>query len=442
MKSFKLPQSFIFGTATASVQIEGGDKNNNWYRFCEEGKTKDGSHCIIADDHWNRYEEDTRLMKELNQQAYRMSIEWSRIEPIRGSYDEEAINHYRTELELLIKNNIQPLITIHHFTNPIWFEDMGGWSNSECIECFKRYTEKAVLSFGDLVSEWITINEPNVYQEGTYAGANFPPQKPSLINYFKGTRNMILAHIGAYKIIHRVRKEKMFTGTTLVGVANHIRVFDAADNRLFTRFACKLANYNFHTLFLEGMMFGKLKFPLGVGNYPLGKGQFYDFIGINYYTRDIIKFTWDITRLFGDFTVKKDAELNDLGWEIYPEGLYRVCKKYWMQYKKPIFITENGICDSNDRLRAKFIYEHLEMIKKLLDEGIAVERYYHWSLLDNFEWDEGLTPKFGLIEVNYETQKRTIRNSAKFYGEISKNKEITSEMLKEYLENKNVVPMS
>ena len=212
MHSFKLPQSFIFGTATASVQIEGGDTNNNWFRFCEEGKTKDKSHCIVAADHWNRYEEDIHLMTELNQQAYRMSIEWSRIEPVRGRYNEDAVQHYRTELALLLKNNIRPLVTIHHVTNPLWFEDMGGWANPESVACFKSFTEKAVLSFGDLVTDWVTINEPNVYLEGAYAGANFPPQEPSLSKYFSGAKNMILAHLEAYKIIHRIRNEKNFEG--------------------------------------------------------------------------------------------------------------------------------------------------------------------------------------------------------------------------------------
>ena len=221
---------------------------------------------------------------------------------------------------------------------------------------------------------------------------------------------------------------------TLVGIAHHVRVFDPADNSSLAKLACRLADYSFHQVFFEGMTCGKMMFPLGTGNYPLGKGCFSDFIGINYYTRDIVKFTWDVTRLFGEFTVKKDAKLNDLGWEIYPEGLYRLCKKYWLKYKMPIFITENGICDSKDMQRTEYIYDHFTMIKKLLDEGIPVERYYHWSLIDNFEWDEGLTPRFGLIEVDYETQKRTIRNSGFFYGELSKHKEITAEMLKKYIE--------
>ena len=178
---------------------------------------------------------------------------------------------------------------------------------------------------------------------------------------------------------------------------------------------------------------GKLLFPVGIGNHPFGKGIYSDFIGINYYSRDMIRFTWDMTRLFGDYTLKENSDYNDMGWEIYPEGLYRICKRYWQEYKMPVFITENGIPDWKDAKRAKFIYDHFAMIRNLLDEGVPVERYYHWSLLDNFEWDDGLTPRFGLIEVDPDTQKRTIRKSGRFYGTLSKNKEVTAEMIREYL---------
>jgi beta-glucosidase len=433
MEAFKLPEDLLLGTATSSLQIEGGDKNNNWYRYCEEGKVKDGSHCIVADDHWNRFEEDITLMKQLNLKVYRMSIEWSRIEPKRGVFDDSAVDHYRAELKQLHKENIRPLVTLHHFSNPIWFDDIGGWENPESVDYFKKYTQKAVTSFGDLVSEWVTINEPNVYLEGAYISANFPPQKQSTVAYFKVMKNMIKAHIEAYKLIHEIRSKNGYIGKTLVGIANHVRVFDTESKDILTKLACNLVEYNFHTICMEGMMHGKFKFPLGFGNYPLGKGEFYDFLGINYYSRDIIKFTWDLTRLFAAITVKEGAELNDMGWEIYPEGLYRVCRKYSKIYKKPIFITENGICDERDSKRSRFIYDHLKMVSKLRAEGVNVERYYYWSLLDNFEWEFGLTPKFGIIEVDYETKQRKIRRSGMLYGEISEKGEITKEMIKEYL---------
>jgi len=190
MKTFKLPEDFIFGTATASLQIEGGDRNNNWYRFSEQGKTKDGSHCIVACDHWNRYEEDIDLMVQLNQQAYRMSLEWSRIEPRQGEFNEAALVHYRKILTLLTERGIKPLVTLHHFSNPLWFEDMGGWAHKDSPEIFLRFSEKVLTSLGDLVTDWITINEPNVYVEGTYSAGNYPPNKTSFINFFPGGQKL------------------------------------------------------------------------------------------------------------------------------------------------------------------------------------------------------------------------------------------------------------
>ena len=372
-------------------------------------------------------------MKEMNQQLYRMSIEWSRLEPSEGSFDEAAIDHYRDELKLLLDNDIRPIVTLHHFSHPLWFEDMGGWENQRAVECFLRYTEKAVSSLGDMVAEWMTINEPNVYLEGAYSAGSFPPHKSSLKAYFNGLRHMSAAHIEAYKAIHRIRKEKGFGGQTLVGFAKHVRVFDTDGKGGLSKLSRELVDYCFNTITFEAMVKGRFIFPIGGGNYPYGKGEFCDFLGLNYYTRDIIGFTWKATRVFADIKVKEGAELNDMGWEIYPQGLYLLCKKYYELYRLPVFITENGICDHRDEKRARFIYDHLQMVKQLREDGIDVRRYYHWSLLDNFEWEFGLTPKFGLIEVDYETQQRTIRPSGRFYAEIARSKEVTAELAEKYL---------
>lgn len=433
LEAFKLPSSLLLGSATASVQIEGGDTFNNWYRFCEQGRTKDGSHCIVADDHWNRYEEDIQLMKELNHKIYRMSIEWSRIEPEKGKFSDEPLSHYRMEIESLLNNNIQPLVTLHHFSHPIWFEDMGGWSNPESVTLFKRFTEKVVSYLGDIVAEWVTINEPNVYLESTYSSAIFPPETPSMSNYFKGLKNMAAAHIEAYRLIHDIRSKKGFDKSTMVGIALHIRVFDAYKMSKLAKIPKKLLNYSFHTLFLESMIHGKFMVPIGFGEYPSGKGNYCDFFGVNYYSRDIVNFSFNPSRLFSELLVNEAAEVNDMGWEIYSEGLYRICKEYWDTYRKPIYITENGICDAKDEKRTRFIYDHLKVVKNLIDDGVNIERYYHWSLLDNFEWDEGLQRRFGLIEVDYDTQERTIRNSGLFYGEIAKSNEVTQDIIDKYL---------
>lgn len=429
MKPFRLPETFRFGTATASLQIEGGDTNNNWYRWCQkEGAILDGTSCEVANDHWNRIDEDVALMKELNMQVYRMSLEWSRIEPEKGRFDEKAIAHYRDEILSLRKNGIEPLVTLHHFSNPLWLEDSGAWTNEEVIDLFEGYTEYVVRNLGDIVSDWATINEPNVYLYFSFVEGIWPPGEKCIRKYFKGAKNMIRAHIRSYRKIHAVRKGMGYQDTR-VGVAHHLRVFQPKGG-ILAPIVARLYDRLFQQLFIRGMGEGKLLFPIGSG-YPEGKGSFQDFFGINYYTRDII--TVNPLKLGEIIRVKEGAPTNDLGWEIYPEGIYILSKKYYEKYGKPVFITENGTCDEKDAFRTKYIYDHLFQLYRLIEDGVDVQRYYHWTLMDNFEWIEGLSARFGLIEVHYETQERTVRQSGRFYAEAAHNGGVTQEMIEKYL---------
>jgi len=432
LKRFVLPENFLMGTATASVQIEGGDKNNTWYKWCEEGRIKDGSHCITACDHWNRVEEDTELLKELNVNTHRMSLEWSRIEPKPGVFSNEAIEHYRYEIELLIKNGIIPFVTLHHFSEPLWFDELGGWTKEENSRYFLEYTQYVVEKLGDLVSDWVTFNEPNVYTKFGYIFGLWPPGKRSLIRSFKVYTELINTHIKAYEIIHRVRNSMGFKGKTKVGFAMHIRVFCGISAT--GKMIAKLVDYLFHELYLEGMVRGRFKFPLSKKGYKCRKGTYVDFIGINYYTRNIVEFELNPSNLFHNLRCDNRLEKNDLGWDIYPEGIYMVCKKYYERYKLPIYITENGISDKNDTKRPGFIADHLAYVAKAIAEGIDIQRYYHWTLMDNFEWLEGESAYFGLYHCNFKDQKRTIRPSGKLYSLICKEKKLTEEMLQQVLE--------
>lgn len=433
MRGFELGRDFLMGTATAALQIEGGDRNNNWYRWCEQGKIKDGSHCLRANDHYNRVEEDIALMQKLHNDTYRLGIEWSRIEPSPGQWDSQGLAHYRLELEALKEAGITPLVTLHHFSHPLWFEDMGGWENPKSVEYFARFTHTVVENLGDLVQDWITINEPNVYAMGCYLTGEWPPGKKSIPAYLRVLKNMIKGHILAYKEIHAIRRNRNFPGETKVGVANHIRVFDPEGNKRARRAASRL-EYLFHRMVIRGMVEGKISFPMGIGSCPLGKGFYMDFFGLNYYSRDIIAYKLkNPGMLFAELKTDPELPKNDLGWDIYPEGLYRICKDYYHRYKVPIYITENGICDADDHQRPQYIYDHLEQVARLRAEGIPVERFYHWTLMDNFEWAEGESAPFGLIHCNFETQERTIRKSGEFYGEICKHKAVTPEMAEKFL---------
>lgn len=436
MKPFSLPSTFKLGSATAATQIEGSDPNSNWYYWSLQGRIANRGSSIVAADHYNRYEEDIELMKQLNQEVYRMSIEWSRIEPEEGVWSEAGIKHYQRELALLIEAGIEPLVTLHHFSQPQWFEVLGAWTNDRSVSYFTRFVKKVIESIGNQVGEYCTINEPNVLVNDSYMDGNFPPGKEGDMKaYFKASKNLILAHLESYQLIHKLRAEMGYSDT-MVGMVHHLAYFEHAKADPFTKMSKNILDYAFHTLFLKGMVEGHLAFPIG-HDHPFGKGIFCDFIGINYYSRHIIHFKLNPGMLFGEIKFKAglaDESLNDLGWEIYPRGLYEVVKKVYKKYALPIYITENGIPDSKDQKRTKFIMTHLEQIHFLIEEGVDVRRYYHWSLLDNLEWQDGYEPRFGLIEVDYKTLERRIRASGKVYAQICQTKKIETDLIKKYID--------
>ncbi len=443
LKPFRLPDGFLIGSATAATQIEGGDRNNNWFSWCENGKINDGTSCLRANDHWNRYREDTELLHSLGHKVYRMGLEWSRIEPENGRFDDSAMSRYRDELMLLIRSGIRPLVTLHHFSHPLWFCEEGEFESEKSVGYFERYVRYVVEKIGDIVSEYITINEPNVYVTNGYFTGEWPPGKKDLGLAIRVYRNMTLCHIAAYKAIHEIRTEmgwekgadnvsgetaaiQTVASRTMVGVANHLRIFDPYSKSPLDFIAARVMCWLFQGAIIKSMTTGRLRFPIGLGS-PMGRGRFYDFIGVNYYSRSAVKFKG----FKNDFM--PGTPRNDLGWELYPEGLYKLCREFYREYKAPIWITENGTCDSKDTFRARYIYDHLHEVSRLCEEGVPVERYYHWTLMDNFEWVEGESARFGLVDVNFETQERTVRKSSRFFSEICSSNSVTEEMIEKYL---------
>lgn len=423
----------MMGSATAATHIEGGDQPHNWYRWSELGKIRDGSHSKVACDHINRIASDVKLLKAIHTETYRMGIEWSRIEPEEGKFSEEGIALYRKEIELLLKNNIRPLVTLWHFSNPLWMEDDGGWINPKCIDRFLSYARFVVDQLGDLVTDWVTINEPNVYLFLGYFEGRWPPGITGNVRYYlRGANHFAKAHLRAYDQIHQQLADRGQTDIN-VGVAHHLRIFDLFDKRHLTRFAAYISSHLFQWMYLEAMTRGRFTFPLHFFNREFPRKNYADFIGINYYSRDLVKGVYKPGTLFNELNVKPGKAVNDLGWEIYPNGLYRICKLVYRRYNIPIFITENGISDAKDQQRAKFIYDHLKALRKAIKKGIDVRRYYHWSTMDNFEWQEGVSARFGLYHNNYETQERTLRESGKFYAEICKKKKVSQKMIRKYL---------
>ena len=385
MGTFKLKEGMLIGSASAATQIEGGDLDHTWMDWHRKGHIVDSSSPARANDHYNRWREDAGLMRDLGMQICRLGVEWARVEPREGEFDEEAIKRYISEIELLESYGIKVLVTLHHFTNPMWFEKIGAFEKKENIALFLRYVEKIVTALGAHVNEYITINEPNVYATNGYFFGIWPPGKKSLPKAVKVMSVFAAAHIEAYQKIHGLRRQMGFSDT-MVSFANHVRVFVPENPEVWShRLFAKLNERIFQGSLSKAMCVGEFRLP--VRNIcRIKKESYCDFIAINYYSRSTVSGLRD--------GVRRGAPVNDLGWEIYPQGIVECAEKLYGINPLPIYITENGTCDNTDAFRSLYIYEHL---KALCESDLPVQRYYHWCFCDNFEWLEGESARFGLF---------------------------------------------
>lgn len=409
------------GVSTAATQIEGGDTGSNWNDWYQKGFIKDGTDPATGNDHWLRWQEDTTLMSEMGLQIYRFGVEWSRLIPSEGQVDEDAVARYRQELQFLREKGIRPLLTIHHFTNPMWFEAKGAFSKRENLHYYLELVELVIRRFGDLCSDYITINEPNVYATNSYFFGSWPPGHTNVGETLAVMENLAYCHIKAYRMIHELRKE-MGYGDTMVGCANHLRVFAPQNPRnLWHRVCAKLTGWLFQDALTDAMTLGKFSFPLrNHGKFP--RGEYTDFIGLNYYSRSTVSNIGD--------GVRENSPRNDLNWEIYPQGIVECARKLYHVLPRPIWVTENGTCDNDDRFRCRYLYDHLKAISQ---SDLPFVRYYHWCFCDNFEWVEGNRAKFGLVSIHPDTRERTVKKSGFFYSEIISAHGVTPEMYETYV---------
>lgn len=425
---FKFPKYFLWGAATSSHQVEGNNMNNDWWQWEQNGKVKEraGKAC----DHWNRFREDFELAKSLHHNAHRFSLEWSRIEPEEGKFSKEALSHYREVIQSLKSNGLEPIITLHHFTLPLWLARKGGWLNKETPEIFARYVQKTVETIGDGVQYWLTLNEPVAYVFKSYLAGEWPPGEKSYEKALQVIGHLLKGHVLAYDAIHEVSR-KLKRWPVQVGVAKHVLVFTPCSNRSWKdKLSVWLRNLMFNHLFIKALIRGRIFYP-GLFKIKLPRAKTLDFIGLNYYTRDFVHNEgFHVPAVFGDIcTLKHHREVgkrNFLQWEIFPEGLYQLAKEF-SQYGLPLLVSENGICIDLDEERSAFIHSHLAQLAKAIKEGVKVIGYLYWSLLDNYEWAEGFSPRFGLIEVDYETQTRKVRKSAMKFAEICEQGKILTE---------------
>ena len=409
----EFPPNFFWGSSTASHQVEGGNHNQwsvwelqvakdqastahqrlswlpVWHDIKDEAENPDNYISGKGVEHYSRYAEDFKLAKELNLNAFRFGIEWSRIEPKEGQWDEKEIEHYREYIAELRKQKIEPFLNIWHWTLPLWFAEKGGFKKRENIKYFERFVEKVGQEFCEDVTYVITLNEPNVYASFSYYSAQWPPEEKSWVSTLKVYFNLVAAHKRAYRILKKQRPSLM------IGIAAQLANIQAKRPHNFgDEITTKWMRFMWNWWFLN----------------RIKKQQ--DFVGFNYYFSDYYR---------GFKRDNPKVPLNDLGWYMEPEGLYPLLLRAWAHYRKPIIVTENGLADEGDQYRAWWLEETIVAMERALSEGVDLRGYFHWSLLDNFEWAYGWWPKFGLIEVDREhDMKRTIRPSARKFAKYVK----------------------
>lgn len=406
------PKNFLWGTATAAHQVEGGNDNNDWWDWEHvPGHVKDGSRSGVACDHFHRYADDFRLLADLGQNAHRLSIEWSRVEPRAGEFDAEALAHYRRVLETMRALGLEPVVTLHHFTNPRWLALQGGWLRLEVVDAFGRFVERTVQACGDLVRYWITINEPTVYAYNGFLLGIWPPGVHNPLLAFRVVRHMVLAHGRAYRIIHTLAPEAR------VSLAQHLRVFDPNNaSRGLDHWAAGVRAAVFNRSALLAASDGRLRPPLGRGERIAELAGTLDYVGVNYYTREYVAFDPLAPHLLFGREVGRECLRNACGWEIYPEGLYRVTRE--AARLGPVLVAENGVADENDELRPQFLLDHVAQLARAVADGVPLLGYLHWTSMDNFEWADGYSRRFGLIYVNHETLERRVKPSGELYARI------------------------
>lgn len=400
------PKDFLWGASTAAHQVE-GNTHNQWSEWEQRHAfqlaaaapdrfqslpnwpiiqplvTKPENYLSAEGAaHYTRYKEDFALLKQLNLNAFRFSIEWSRLEPTEGEWDEAAFTHYRDYLAALQAAGVEPIMTFWHWTIPTWFTDRGGFSRRRNVRFFSRFVQKVTEAYGSTLHYVLTINEPNVYTAFSYLNGEWPPQTKNPATALSVYLNLVQAHREAHRIIKRLKP------TLQVGMSMNL-----ADSRpknahsLVSRLVAFMADYFWNRWFLN-----RIRREL-------------DFIGVNYY----------FTNYYQGVRVRNPAKpINDMGWYMEPSGLARVLETAWRHYRLPLMVTENGLADANDESRQWWLEQSLEAMQQAVDNGVDLRGYLHWSLLDNFEWSSGWWPKFGLVAVDRRTMKRTVRPSARW----------------------------
>jgi beta-glucosidase len=446
---FQFPDEFIWGAAAAAYQVEGawnkdGKGESVWDRFSHmAGRVKDGSNGDIACDSYHRYKDDIALLKQLNLGSYSFSISWPRIQPKgSGAANSKGLDHYKRVADTLLAANIRPLCTLYHWDLPQVLEEAGGWPNRDVASRFADYADVAVRALGDRISHWCTFNDPGAFTFLGYAKGIHAPGRQSFADFMRATHTVNIAQGEAFRAIKAINPRMQVGGSFSMSYCQPASSSDA-DRRAADR-AHALGN----TWFVNPALRGEYTkaFPLenpvalmGIrpGDLELCRAPL-DFLGINYYRRQIVS---AIASGEGESATgfkqlnAHEGTLTDLGWEVWPDGFYELLMRIAREYKGvPIEITGNG-CSYVDSLneygrvsddrRVEFLRGYLEQLGHAMLYGANVRAYHHRSLLDSFEWADGYTQRFGLVYVDFQSGKRTIKESGKWYAKLASTRSLT-----------------
>lgn len=426
-------EDFLWGAATSSHQIEGNNIYNDWWRWEQQGHTEGGARSGRATDHWNRFREDLGLAAELGLNSYRFSVEWSRIEREEGRFDEAALDWYEELVAECERQGLLPMLTLHHFTSPVWFADQGGFTSPDAHVKFASFAKKVAQRLGARVPLWCTLNEPMVLVAGTYLGNFMPPGKFSPRDASRACAGLLRSHVAAYDVLHAQvteRKGPWRTHKLGVGIAHNMLDFMADRSWHPIERALAFVFWRFYNQAWLDAITGRRQIFGVPGLVPYASQvseargrKTADFLGVNYYTKAYVR--WRPRQTTPELPAEIPMGLefarggepaSDLKWAVHPTGFGKVLR-FAGRYGLPIYVTENGIADATDSLRPGYIRSHLEQLEHARIEGVDVRGYYHWSLLDNFEWHKGFWPRFGLYRVNYDTLERQATGSAQAYKE-------------------------
>ncbi len=423
------PENFLWGAASAAAQVEGAyqadGKCLSIWDAAPLSKIKNGDTCHIACDHYHRYKEDVALMHELGLKSYRFSVSWCRVMPAEGKINSRGLQFYSDLVDELLKNGIEPLVTLYHWDLPLWVQEKGGWFSEKIVPLFAEYTRAVVEALSDRVRYWITINEPQCFiMNGHMVGAH-APFKHRYLALSELTRNCLLANKACCDIILQVAKKPPQIGIAMaasafVPISEKAKDIEQARYLTFEGMAGTMSNRWFD----DPALLGKPVSAYGIYRVPEKLARAvkcdYDFVGVNVYA--------PLQKDWKDHSKEwPEDRKNSLGWLIDGHCLYWTIRFFHERYGLPVMVTENGLADSDmqsddggihDPKRIAFLHEYLGSLKRAVDEGIPVLGYQHWSVMDNFEWAEGYSPRFGLIYVDYETGKRTLKDSAYEYRKI------------------------